>query len=90
MTYTEKSKYEGEIPKDSKEELEKLLSENMQKQAEWKEIQKTLQKYQILIQQREQALKKKESIQHELESLSNVAEIPRKYMSRQLVTARNF
>lgn len=30
VTYTEKSKYEGEIPKDSKEELEKLLSENMQ------------------------------------------------------------
>lgn len=39
-------------PEGFKEELEKLLSENMQKQAEWKETQKTLQKYQMLIQQR--------------------------------------
>ena len=90
VTYTEKSKYEGEIPKDSKEELEKLLSENMQKQAEWKEIQKTLQKYQILIQQREQALKKKESIQHELESLSNVAEIPREVYEQAVSDRQKF
>ena len=41
VTYTEKSKYEGEITKYSKEELEKLLTENMQKQAEWKETLKT-------------------------------------------------
>ena len=90
MTYTEKSKYEGEIPKDSKEELEKLLSENMQKQAEWKETQKTLQKYQMLIQQREQALKKKESIQHELESLSTVTEIPREVYEQAVSDRQKF
>lgn len=90
VTYTEKSKYEGEIPKDSKEELEKLLSENMQKQAEWKETQKTLQKYQMLIQQREQALKKKESIQHELESLSTVTEIPREVYEQAVSDRQKF
>ncbi len=90
VTYTEKSKYEGEILKDSKEELEKLLSENMQKQAEWKETQKTLQKYQMLIQQREQALKKKESIQHELESLSTVTEIPREVYEQAVSDRQKF
>lgn len=71
-TYKKKSTFDKTVPKESKEDLEKLLRQNMQKIAEYQAAAKQAQEIKRLQEQRTQAIQQKEKLEQEYRAMENV------------------
>lgn len=71
-TYKKKSTFDKTVPKESREDLEKLLRQNMQKIAEYQATAKQEQEMKRLQEQRTQAIQRKENLEQEYRTMENV------------------